>query len=184
MKDIALKIYNNPLLLYTIGALYSAFVLFVAYKDLADFITREAVVGYSLLTFLLTTGLLIKEFGNTGNSKQEDNQTKHNYTSKVEENQTSYNSSYNDFDEEEEEVIYEWDEEEMTQKEEVIDTSKEKIETLEAKIKQLEQELVKSKETAPKTQNNETKEVENPWANTAPEATGFEPIEEDRPPIG
>ena len=111
MKEIAKNIYGNSFLLYGIGILYSLFILLVSFKDLSDLITREAVVGYSLLTFLLSAGLFINEAGKSFKTEsneeyQEDNSNQILQT-------TQFSQSQNEIEEENERVIYEWDEEEF-----------------------------------------------------------------------
>jgi len=112
MKEIAKKIYENNLYLYSFGFASALFFLFLAYRDLSDFITREAVVGYSLLTVILTAGLVINEFENFTKKVSKEEKTEQNSSNeKLNQRQNIQTENIYKEEEDETEVIYEWDEE-------------------------------------------------------------------------
>ena len=57
------KLLENNLVVYGIGTVGSLLFLVAAYQDLSDFISRQAVVGYNLVFFMLAFGLFLNEFG-------------------------------------------------------------------------------------------------------------------------
>ena len=120
MKQILKKIYDDTRLFYGLGFFSGLFLMFISFRDLGDFITRESVLSFSLFTTIMFAGLFIQEFSNRDNqSTGEEEQVSE--AQEATEPALSFNDSH-----EEEKVVYEWEEEDVAeQKEGTIQTEEE-----------------------------------------------------------
>jgi len=172
------RIYNNPILLYSIVLTGSFFWLYLTFQSFKDFITREFVESLSFFLMLLSSTLLIQEIYKKL-FKSEKKQIKIEDTQSSQENNNTNYPQFQSFNDNEE-VVYEWEEEEEKTEKETIseqkyDSSKEKIEELEAKIKQLEKALSESQKTEKKIEKNQEENEQIDSSKTEEKNT----IEED-----
>jgi flagellar biosynthesis GTPase FlhF len=162
MKEMALKIYNNSKLFYSIGLAFALFIMFATFQDLSDFWKREAVLSFSLFSVILFAGLLVQEFSSSQKEQKEDIEEDSDCSSHKHENYPTFQSFNN-----EAKVVYEWEESDNEEEaeEKQNDSSEEKIKELEEKIKQLEQALANAQTTK---QEQISKEKINTEKNTKP----------------
>jgi hypothetical protein len=126
MKNLAMKIYDNTIVLYSLGLLIGLFFFFLSFKDISDFITRESVVSYSLFLVLATGTLLIQELIKIKDKKNQKRivEKEIDLEPEPETELISFFSNETETDK----VLYEWEEEEEKSiEEEVLVNKKPKI---------------------------------------------------------